>query len=171
MTRIQKLKSIFIKNEFYLWRNFVIESKIAFTELTDDVLLDIAQHLKSSLFSVQKIGSKRYRLTPEAASSHNSIDELLISISKIIAQDYADTFEQSKQNGYNFSYFLDHQANCESMLKICNALRNNHNPKSNCVYPLVTIQKFGAKYLMWNHIENFVCYLDADARIQDNFKI
>ena len=154
MNRIQKIKSYFIKHEFYSWKGFDWNNfDLKFKVLDDEMLLDIGNYVKSNLGESSQIANNRHRLKENLAVSCESLDELLPFIEKIVTMDYEHTLPESIEHHWDFQYFINEHQLCENTLCISNVLKANNGSDGNCVYPLISIRKYNNIYYCWNHLE------------------
>lgn len=153
MNLIQKIKSYFIKYEFYSWKDFNRdEFDLRFTLLNDEMLLDIGSYFKNNLAESKQIGNKRHRLKDELANCCASLDELLPLIKNIVDADYKETLAESIEYKWDFEYFVGAHKRCENTICISNSLTSLTGPNGTCVYPLATIRKYNGNYYCWNHL-------------------
>lgn len=152
MNLIQKIKSYFIKYEFYSWKDFNRDDfDLKFTALDEEMLVDIGSYLRNNLAESKQIGNKRHRLNDELAVRCDSLDELLPLIKDIIHFDYNETLLESIEHKWDFQYFVGAHKRVENTLRISNSLTSLNGPNGTCVYPLATIRKYNGSYYCWNH--------------------
>jgi len=153
MNLIQKIKSYFIKNQFYAWKDFQWEKyDLKFTNLNEEILVEIGSFIKNNLNDSEEIGNLRHRLKENRGIECKNLDELLPLIRQIITTDYKQTFHESIQHNWEFQYFVSEHTLCANTICISNGLKSKSGTTGNCIYPLASIRKHNNAYFCWNHL-------------------
>ncbi len=153
MRLIQKIKSYYIRHEFYLWQDFnPSRGGLSFIEADDEVLMDIGRFIKQEIIPAKEAACDRHRLLLGTALTMDSIDEVLLLIRSIINADLEETKIESGLYNWDFYYQCDLHPKCDNTITISTVLKSN-DKKGYCVYNVASVRLSNEVYYCWSHLK------------------
>lgn len=147
---------LFRKKEFYQVdiEKLKKEFSITFKEVSDDDLLEIKKviiHFEDA----KSTEDFKAQLYTKDSVFHENIDDLILEINQIIKVDYKETYFKSKEEGWDFQYFLNSSGGAYgNTLFISNSMTYpNDKNYGNVIYHLLAVKKKSGKYYLWDLLE------------------
>jgi hypothetical protein len=146
----RNIKNLFFRSKFYHDVNFNLNDyEIKFRELTENNLLDIGNYIIKNIKTVTSVEDLKNQLTKEDMVFCETIDNLLITVQKIIHKDYLTLLAESEINDWDFHYFIRTNILNEETISVYTALTKRGNAKGHAIYTLLSIRKWKEHYYCW----------------------
>ncbi len=148
----EKVRRFFTKTSLYALDNYNLhECSISFSELDNEILMDISDFIRNNLVDSEKISDRKCGLKKSSSLKCNNIDSLILELRSIIEHDYSVILRESIENDWNFQYFMNKHFLNDSTIALWNQLSDKNGKIGDIRYNVLTVRKHNDNYYIWDN--------------------